>query len=370
MANWNLPWFSKWNKDNPKDVYGPAILVGAAGGAVIFAVIIMMYGSLVATTSEQTGPRGTGMVKQTFNFANKPDPDIANYETEEPYAPEEGEDLAKDVYENVQVLGELTDANFNRLMAAMTQWVSPEQGCAYCHNEENLASDELYTKVVSRRMIQMTQNINENWDGHVGETGVNCYTCHRGQNVPSEIWFKLAPALEARAGWSAIQNYATDQTVSTSLPHDALEKLLLEDNEIKVHDLEPRVPSNPSDPEDRTWQDTERTYSLMNYIANSLGKNCNFCHNSRAFYDGAEVTPQWSTAYMGIDMVREMNQEYLVPLKDTYPPHRLGPKHMDAPKAACKTCHKGYNKPLNGTPMISDWPELATSGTPEYPAAD
>ena len=368
MFKFDLPWFPKWNSDNPKDVYGPAILIGALGAAMILAVILMMYGSLYATTSDQTGPRGTGMHQPAFKSDRaQADPSIAGYHTEAAYKPGGGDPLAKDIYENVQVLGELTEDNFNRLMLAMTEWVAPEQGCAYCHAGENLASDDVYTKIVSRRMIQMTQNINENWGGHVGDTGVNCYSCHRGENVPSGIWFKVSPGREATSGWSANQNLATAQGVSTSLPHDALEVLLLGDGEIKVHDLEPRVVSNPADPGDRTWQDTERTFSLMNYFAHSLGQNCTFCHNSRAFNDGAQVTPQWATASVGIEMVRELNQEYLVPLKDTYPEARLGPKHGDAPKAACLTCHKGYNKPLQGTPMISDWPELAvTEGTPQY----
>ena len=39
----------------------------------------------------------------------------------------------------------------------------------------------------------------------------------------------------------------------------------------------------------------------------------------------------------------------------------------DAPKAACKTCHKGYQQPLQGTNVIKDWPELAiTEGAPDY----
>ena len=35
--------------------------------------------------------------------------------------------------------------------------------------------------------------------------------------------------------------------------------------------------------------------------------------------------------------------------------------YADAPKAACKTCHKGYQQPLQGTNVIADWPELATT---------
>lgn len=371
MFRWKLPdWYDRWKKDNPVtlgSLTGPIILFLVGFSAWIAAIALIVWYNWAQPESLQTGPRGAGMSVPNLAGLDAPDKSIEAYYTEEAYTPEAGEDLAKDVYENVQVLGDLTDANFTRLMLAMTEWVSPEQGCAYCHNEENLADDDVYTKIVSRRMIQMTRNINENWDGHVGETGVNCYTCHRGQNVPSGIWFKIAPQLEAASGWAAVQNYATDQSVSTSLPHDALEKLLLEDGQINVHDLEPRVPGSTADVgELASIQDTERTYSLMNYFSHSLGVNCTFCHNTRAFYDGAQITPQWATAYQGIDMVQEMNQEYLVPLRDTYPANRLGPMHEDAPKAACNTCHKGYNKPMMGLPMLSDWPELAAEGPPEY----
>ena len=71
---------------------------------------------------------------------------------------------AGEAYQNVKVLGGMSAEQFNHLMAAITQWIAPpEQGCNYCHNPANLASDEKYTKVVARRMIQMTQNINHNW---------------------------------------------------------------------------------------------------------------------------------------------------------------------------------------------------------------
>ena len=351
-------WYNKWVKDNPTDIYGPAILIGALGGAVFFAIMIITWGQPYATASVQTGPAGTGMVVTKFvSDLETPDPTIEDYYTDERIEPEEDAELAKDVYENVQVLGDLDVDNFNRLMLAITEWVSPEEGCAYCHGDEGeFANDDLYTKVVSRKMIQMTWAINDEWSGHVGETGVNCYSCHRGQNVPSEIWFEVHPTVEVMEGWGAVQNRVTELSQFSSLPSDALPKLLVEDGAINVHDLEPRVIAEPGDP---TWQDTERTYSLMNYFSNSLNANCNFCHNSRAFYDGAQVTPQWATAYVGIDMVRDVNNTYLIPLKDTYPENRLGPVHGDAPKAACKTCHKGYTKPLQGLPMLTEWPELA-----------
>ncbi len=366
-------WFDKWNADNPTNVFGPAILIGAVGGAVFAAIMIVSFGNPAQTASLQTGPRGTGMSVPEFNvMRTAPDPTIEDYYTEEPYVPEGGEDLAKDIYQNVQVLGDLTEDNFNRVMTAMTQWVSPEEGCAYCHGDvdlEEYGSDALYTKVVSRRMIQMTQNINENWGGHVNaveEVGVNCYTCHRGQNVPSEIWFNISPVNEAAGGWASVQNRATSISQSTSLPSNALEVYLTDYEAVNVHDLESRVAGVPNDIDVASIQKTEQTYSLMNYFANSLGVNCVFCHNSRAFYDPEQHTPQWATALLGRQMVIEMNQEYLIPLESEYPPERLGPVYADAPKAACKTCHKGYQRPLQGMNVIADWPELATSEAPVY----
>ncbi|MGC3940230.1 photosynthetic reaction center cytochrome PufC [Roseobacter sp. EG26] len=366
-------WFDKWNKDNPTNIFGPAILVGVAGGAIFAAAMVVAWGNPAQTASLQTGPRGTGMSVPEFNVVRTlPDPTIEDYYTEEPYVPEGGEELAGDIYENVQVLGALTDDNFNRVMAAMTQWVSPEEGCAYCHGDgdlETYGEDTLYTKVVARRMIEMTQNINENWDGHVNaekQVGVNCYTCHRGENVPSEIWFKISPVNASAEGWTANQNRATSLSQSTSLPSDALEKYLLDGETIAVHSLESREAGVPGGEDYASIQDAERTYSLMNYFANSLGVNCVFCHNSRAFNDGSQVTPQWSTASLGIVMVQELNNDYLVPLAETYPEERLGPIYADAPKAACKTCHKGYQQPMQGMNVIADWPELATTETPVY----
>ncbi|MBV2359379.1 photosynthetic reaction center cytochrome c subunit [Thalassococcus sp. CAU 1522] len=365
-------WFNDWNSKNPTDIYGPAILVGSLGGAVILAVLLISFGQPYATDSMQTGPRGTGMSVPEFKAdLAKPDPTIDGYYTEAPYVPAGGEALARDVYQNVQVLGDLTEDNFNRVMNAITNWVAPEQGCAYCHGDvdlEQYGEDNLYTKVVARNMIQMTQAINDGWDGHVNankQVGVNCYTCHRGQNVPSDIWFRITPVTEATAGWASVQNRATSLSQYTSLPSDALEAYLLGYEQIGVHDLESHVAEYPADGI-QTWQHAERTFSLMNYVSNSLGVNCVFCHNSRAFYDPEQVTPQWGTEQLGIGMVQEINNEWLVPLKDTYPPERLGPVYQDAPKAACKTCHKGYQQPLQGMNVIGDWPELAASGPPVY----
>jgi photosynthetic reaction center cytochrome c subunit len=40
---------------------------------------------------------------------------------------------AGQVFQNVKVLGDLPVGEFTRTMLAMTAWVSPKEGCTYCH---------------------------------------------------------------------------------------------------------------------------------------------------------------------------------------------------------------------------------------------
>jgi photosynthetic reaction center cytochrome c subunit len=358
-------WYDKWNKENPVDIYGPVIFVGTIGAAVFVAAALVSLGQPYNSESLQTGPRGTGMSVPEFDSDRfTPDPTIEGYVRSDPIPPQGGEQMAIDVYENVPpALSEVTVENYDRLLTAMRSWTGIP---------DLMEDADNYQTQVAWTMVEMTQSINENWYGHIAaqqEVGVTCYTCHRGQPVPSEIWFRIAPNNDATAGWAAIQNRATLRSQYTSLPVDALEHFFIDYGQINVHNLESRVAENPSDPGVQTWQDTERTYALMNYVSNALGVNCVFCHNSRAFYDVEQVTPQWATEQLGIGMVQEINNDYLIPLADVYPEERLGPIHGDAPKAACKTCHKGYQQPLNGLVMYPDWPELMTTGTPVYEAA-
>lgn len=357
----DLKWFSQWNRENPRDVFGPAYLAGAVGVAVLGATFLVVWGYPFHPAAIQTGPRGLGMEVAKFPAA---DPTIADFYTEPAIKPEGGEQLAKDVYENVQVLGDLTEDNFNRLMNAMTAWVAPEQSCAFCHGEEgDFASDALYTKVIARRMIEMTREINSSWSDHVAPAGVTCYTCHRGQNVPSHVWFDITPLNKTMSGWAANQNQATSLSQSTSLPSDALQKYLVEYEPIRVTDTAPRVANAGT----ASIQQTERTFSLMNYFSNALDVNCTFCHNTRAFGEIDQSTPQQQQALLGIGMLLELNNDYLLPLAPSLPASQLGPLHADGPKAGCATCHKGHSKPLGGLETLHDWPELAADGTPAYP---
>jgi photosynthetic reaction center cytochrome c subunit len=160
----------------------------AAYAAGLSAVLLLTACERPFQDSVQNGYRGTGMV-QVYNPATVEKQQEANQVPEAtPQASPDGP-KAGQVYQNVKVLGDLSVGQFTRLMTNMSAWIAPEQGCVYCHNPANFADDSKYTKVVARKMVEMTQHINTDWKNHVAETGVTCYTCHRGQPVPKEIWF-------------------------------------------------------------------------------------------------------------------------------------------------------------------------------------
>ena len=258
------------------------------------------------------------------------------------------------VYKNVQVLNDISVGQFTRLMVSITQWVAPTQGCAYCHNVNNMAEDSVYTKVVARRMIQMVQNINANWTSHVQQTGVTCYTCHRGQAVPNNVWFG-DPGSKHPGGAAEIaqgKNLATPVINNSSLPYDPFTPFLKDDHDIRVQ-AEQALPGTDR----HSIKETDWTYALMIHFSQSLGVNCTYCHNSRAFGDWSQSTPQRVTAWHGIRMVRDVNNTYMASLQGVFPPVRLGADGLVA-KVGCATCHQGVYKPLFGVSMVKDFPEL------------
>ena len=129
---------------------------GGAGSSSRSALLFTFQAPRIETV--QRGYRGTGM-DQVFN---KADTELkALRERTAGGRAARGADrpiVVGGTYENVKVLGDVDASEFIRLMTAITNWVAPEQGCGYCHNLNNLASDELYPKVVARRMIQMVRS--------------------------------------------------------------------------------------------------------------------------------------------------------------------------------------------------------------------
>jgi len=304
--------------------------------------------------SIQRGYRGTGML-QVYNPRLVEATREANPLPAVLPAADAAGPRASLVFQNVKVLGDTSAAEFTRIMTAMTAWVSPTQGCAYCHDLQNFADDKLYTKVVARRMLQMTRHINSDWKTHVVATGVTCYTCHRGQPVPSNIWFKEAPQVNGPSfiGDNGGQNKVSMVTALMATPTDPFTPFLLESKSIRVYS----TTALPDGTNRSSIKQAEFTYSLMTHMSKALNVNCTYCHSTRSFgvWDGNP--PQRATAWYGIRMARDLNVAYLQPLTSTFPANRLGPTG-DAPKVNCATCHQGVYKPLYGTPMIKDYPEL------------
>ncbi len=316
-------------------------------------------------TAIQNGYRGTGMEQ-----VNNPRTDaitVRNNQAPEstPPAASEGP-KAGEVYKNVKVLGHLSVGEFTRHMASITAWVAPQEGCGYCHNLANLADDSKYTKVVARRMVQMTQHLNADWKQHVGDTGVTCYTCHRGEPVPAKIWF--APGdrkytAQSVMGDLAGQNIAAPSVGLSSLPFDPFTPYLLEDKPIRVNGNS-ALKLTSTNANRSTTKQAEHTYALMVHMSESLGVNCTFCHNTRNFQSWSEAPPQRVTAYHGIRMARDLNVAYMEPLTSTFPANRLGVKG-DVAKVNCSTCHQGVNKPLLGAAMAKNHPELLSAHVPQ-----
>lgn len=306
--------------------------------------------------TSQNGYRGTGMdhIQTKSTLAKNA---VANYIPPPPY-PLEARDgpLATAQYQNVKVLTDLSADEFNRLMLSITEWVAPkEQGCNYCHNPANMASDEVYQKVVARRMIQMTRNINTNWQSHVQQTGVTCWTCHRGKGVPEYKWAGLAPEGKTIRGMKHYQNTPDKNVGYSSLPHNIYEPYLLGAKNVRVGSPGAYGPGAAV-----PIQNAEQTYGLMMRVSTALGVNCTYCHNTNNFTSWNTSNPARVTAWYGIRMARNINGEYIQPLAGVFPASGKGPQG-DPWKVNCMTCHQGVNKPLGGVSMLKDHPALAGS---------
>jgi photosynthetic reaction center cytochrome c subunit len=336
-----------------KQVLGLRLRLGACSAALAAAALLAGCERPPVNTV-QRGFRGTGM-EQVYNPRAVADQAALN--TVPPALPMASADgpKAKDIYKNVQVLGDLSVGEFARHMVTITSWVAPKEGCTYCHAGANFADESKYQKVVARRMIQMTQHLNSTWQKHVVGTGVTCYTCHRGNNVPVNQWYhapepkNMGSLIGERAG----QNAPSDIPALASLPNDPFTPLLGEPSRIRVVGKTPLPEGNR-----HSVKETEWTYALMMHMSQSLGVNCTYCHNTRSFSSWDLSPPTRASAYWGIRMVGDVNKNYLEPLTKTFPPHRLGPGG-DVGKVNCATCHQGAYKPLYGVSMLKDHPELS-----------
>jgi photosynthetic reaction center cytochrome c subunit len=308
--------------------------------------------------SSQNGYRGTGMDQVNNPRTVKAAAPLHVSPPPEPPASPDGP-KAGQVFQNLQVLGDLSIGELTRQMTAIASWVAPKEGCVYCHNLQNLADDSKYTKQVARQMLKMTQHINVDWKQHVAISGVGvtCFTCHRGNPVPVNTWVSpVSSTGKGDLGWDAGQNKRSEVVGLTSLPYDPFTPYLTSDKAITpIRVYSPNALPTQGISRIGTKQ-AEQTYALMMHISKALGVNCTFCHATQQFSTWAGPA-QRVTAWYGIRMAGELNDTYLKPLTPILPANRLGPTG-DVLKINCATCHQGANKPLFGAPLAKEYPAL------------
>ncbi len=91
----------------------------------------------------------------------------------------------KDNTRNLQILPKnISDDDLDRIMDAYCESLNVE--CNFCHVKGNMASDENEDKKITRKMMVMTNEINEKYFGKNSGT-VGCMTCHNGKKNPSDL---------------------------------------------------------------------------------------------------------------------------------------------------------------------------------------
>jgi hypothetical protein len=97
---------------------------------------------------------------------------------------------AGEQFKNVQILKEVPSGQFIQYMRSFNTALGVE--CGFCHAQDR-SSDEKGEKLMARKMLTMTHEINEK--NFNGKMEVRCFTCHRGAEHPvSEAPASAAPA--------------------------------------------------------------------------------------------------------------------------------------------------------------------------------
>ncbi len=349
--------------------------IGIAGlaAAAAFVVFVPRWDGPPRSSDEVSFPQGILFHTAAEKAAsNTPPPPLAPAAIGGPSAIE--------TYKNVKVLTDVSAAEFMRLQYAITAWVSPKEGCGFCHAGENYASDEKPTKGAARIMMQMTRHLNTDWATHVNPVagaGMTCYTCHRGQPVPEAIWYPDAPGPQPRASGGTENWQESADTVRKFFPDNGFAEYYLDDQPIHVlsETIEPSRTIG-------SWPEAKRIYEMMMQMSDGIGANCGLCHNSRAFNDWSQSSPYRWIGFAALRLTRDLNRNFLAPMAALIPesrtligetripalPERMTGAQIGNGLVNCATCHQGILKPMNGANMVHDYPGLTRPLSPTDPA--
>ena len=99
---------------------------------------------------------------------------------------------ADQIYKNIKVLQGLPDSQFLPSMRLFSAALGVD--CEFCHIESDRSADVKGMKLMARRMITMTRDLNKGT--FAGTTAVTCFTCHRGDLIPARV--QALPAFERK----------------------------------------------------------------------------------------------------------------------------------------------------------------------------
>ncbi|HEX8951487.1 MAG TPA: c-type cytochrome [Polyangia bacterium] len=89
-------------------------------------------------------------------------------------------------FKNLQVLPKsMSKEELKAYMKGQARALGVE--CDYCHDVPDMASDKNDKKLIARKMIQLTAEVNDKWLKGMKDADKNkvtCATCHQGHELP------------------------------------------------------------------------------------------------------------------------------------------------------------------------------------------
>ena len=223
---------------------------------------------------------------------------------------------------------------------------------------------------IARRMFEMTRYINSAWASHVNPSGMTCYTCHRGQPVPAEVWWPR-PAAPVRAihKTGAILGMKPRTPSRPSSPTTGYAEYYLQDNPVAAQSTTAMRTHDVADVIVPT-----RIYEMMMQYSLSIGVNCGYCHlNTSVFEDWSQSTPMRWTGLLRLALDPRPQPQLSAAAGPGHPSaahpgsldghaghsgdHQSGQQPGNA-LLTCATCHYRLPQPLNGANMVKDYPGL------------
>ena len=293
---------------------------------ILFAVAAVAAATVIVEVPDWHAPgtHGTQMgfrASQMVQFASRAEtaPINADIPTALP-ASDFGGPTAAEKYKNVKVLTDVSAAEFDRLQQAITSWVAPKQGCAFCHDTGDFASDAKPTKLAARphdgddalRQLGLVDPRPADWR-HLLHLPSRPAGAGRGlvaaRAAAGEDVHRSQRALERgrRHGDALLpQTPASPSTSCRTIRSEGQSSTALRSNGVGQFD---RRQAHLRD-DDADVAADRRQLRLLPQTRGALA-------------DWSQSTPERWVAYYSIRMIRDLNRNYLLPLAQVIPQQRV-----------------------------------------------